>query len=73
MNIMNLVAGSVTPLGLLNDKELKVIFYLDKDFLNDKQIIGVHPNDNTATLCLKVEDLINIIKEHGNQVNIVEL
>ena len=73
MSIMSLIAGSVTPLGLLNDNGLKVIFYLDKDFLNDKQIIGVHPNDNTATLWLKVEDLIDIIKEHGNQVNVVEL
>lgn len=73
MSIMNLIAGSVTPLGLLNDTELKVIFYLDKDFLRDKKIIGVHPNDNTATLWLKVTDLIDIIKEHGNQVNIVEL
>lgn len=73
MNILNLIAGSVTPLGLLNDKELKVTFYLDKDFLKDKQIIGIHPNDNTATLWLKVTDLIDMIKEHGNQVNIVEL
>ena len=73
MHIMNLKAGSVTPLGLLNDKELKVIFYLDKDFINDKGIIGVHPNDNTASLWLRVNDLIDIIKEHGNQVNIVEL
>ena len=73
MSIMNLIAGSVTPLGLLNDKDLKVTFYLDKDFLKDKQIIGVHPNENTATLWLKVTNLIDIIKEHGNQVNIVEL
>ena len=73
MSIMNLIAGSVTPLGMLNDKELKVAFYLDKDFLNGKQIIGIHPNENTATLWLKVEDLISIIKEHGNEVNIVQL
>ena len=73
MNIMNLIPGAVTPLGLLSDKNLKVIFYLDKDFLNDKQIIGVHPNDNTATIWLKTPDLIDIIKEHGNQINIVEL
>lgn len=73
MSIMNLIAGSVTPLGMLNDKELKVAFCLDKDFLNGKQIIGIHPNENTATLWLKVEDLISIIKEHGNEVNIVEL
>ena len=73
MSIMNLIAGSVTPLGLLNDKDLKVVFYLDKDFLKDKQIIGIHPNENTATLWLKIEDLIDIVKEHGNQVNVVEL
>ena len=73
MSIMNLIAGSVTPLGMLNDKELKVAFYLYKDFLNGKQMIGIHPNENTATLWLKVEDLISIIKEHGNEVNIVEL
>ena len=73
MSIMNLIAGSVTPLGMLNDKELKVAFYLDKDFLNGKQIIAIHPNENTATLWLKVEDLISIIKERGNEVNIVEL
>ena len=73
MSIMNLIPGAVTPLGLLNDNELKVILYLDKEFLNNKQIIGVHPNDNTATLWLKVTDLIDIIKEHGNQVNIVAL
>ncbi len=73
MSIMNLIAGSVTPLGLLNDKDLKVTFYLDKDFFNDKGIIGVHPNDNTATVWLKAQDLIKIIQGHGNNVNIVEL
>ena len=45
MNIMNLTAGSVTPLGLLNDQDLKVTFYLDKDFLDNSQIIGIHPNE----------------------------
>jgi len=73
MNIMNLIPGSVTPLGILNDKELKVQFYIDKDFMNDSHLIGVHPNDNTATIWLKVEDLIAVIKEHGNQVYIVEI
>lgn len=70
---MNLIAGAVIPLGLLNDNEHKVQFFIDKEFMNDEHIIGVHPNDNTATIWLKVEDLINIIKENGNQVNIVEI
>ena len=73
MDIMNLIPGSVTPFGLLNDKDLKVQFFIDKDFMNDSNIIGVHPNDNTATVWLKVDDLISIIKEHGNNVYIVEI
>lgn len=72
-NILNLTSGSVSPLGLLNDKEHKVIFYIDIELLNDNGIIGVHPNDNTATIWLKTKDLIDIIKEHKNLVNIVEL
>lgn len=73
MNILGLIPGAVTPLGLLNDKDLKVTFYLDKDFLYDNSIIGIHPNDNTATIWIKVNDLINIIKDHGNAVNIVKI
>lgn len=73
MTILNLIPGSVTPLGLLNDQELKVSFYLDKEFLTGKEIIGVHPNDNTATIWLKVEDLITLIKDHGNEVTIINL
>ena len=73
MNIMNLIPGSVTPLGILNDKEIKVQVFIDKDFIELPGIIGVHPNDNTATVWLKTEDLINIIKEHGNKVDIVEI
>ena len=73
MNILGLISGAVTPLGLLNDKDLRVTFYLDKDFVYDNSIIGIHPNDNTATIWIKVNDLINIIKEHGNIVNIVKI
>ena len=32
MDIMNLIPGSVTPLGMLNDKEMKVKLFLDKEF-----------------------------------------
>ena len=71
--ILNLTAGSVTPLGVLNDEEMKVKVFIDKDFLERKNLIGVHPNDNTATVWLKTSDLINIIKEHGNLVEIVQI
>jgi len=73
MRVMNLIPGSVTPLGILNDKEIKVEVFIDKDFIESPGLIGIHPNDNTATVWLKTEDLINVIKEHGNKVNIVQI
>jgi Ala-tRNA(Pro) deacylase len=71
LRIMELTPGSVTPLGLLNDADCNVHFYLDAEFLGN--IIGVHPNDNTATVWLHADALIRIIKAHGNGVDIVTL
>ncbi len=68
MNILGLIPGAVTPLGLLNDDECKVQFFLDKAFENG--LVGVHPNDNTATVWLKCEDLVDIIRKHGNSVHL---
>ena len=72
MEMMNLIPGAVTPLGILNDEEKRINVFIDKDFVSESGIIGVHPNDNTATLWLKTNDLIDILKEHGNTVNIIE-
>ncbi|MDO4160782.1 MAG: prolyl-tRNA synthetase associated domain-containing protein [Prevotellaceae bacterium] len=72
-DILELSPGSVTPLGLLNDKECKVRLFIDKDFMDSPSLIGVHPNENTATIWLRTEDLVRIIREHGNDVSIVEI
>lgn len=72
-DIIQILPGSVSPLGILNDKENKVKVFLDKEFIEKTDIIGIHPNDNTATIWLKTKDLINIIKEHGNKVELVEI
>jgi len=72
-SILKLTPGSVTPFGILNDDERKVEFYLDESFLETDSLIGVHPNDNTATVWLRVKDLISIIKEHGNPVHVVSI
>lgn len=71
MEIMKLIPGAVTPLGLLNDEEHKVKLFLDDAF--GEGLIGVHPNDNTATIWLRTADLERIIKEHGNTVEFVDL
>lgn len=72
MQLMKLIPGAVTPLGILNDTEKRVKVFLDRDFLNAPGLVGVHPNDNTATVWMKTEDLIRMIQEHGNEVTIAE-
>lgn len=72
LSILNLTSGSVSHLGLLNDKKKKTIFFID-NYFEDNSLIGIHPNDNTATIWLKAKDLITIIEEHGNQVSRVDI
>ncbi len=71
MAIMGLIPGAVTPLGLLSDQERKVTLFLDSAFSGG--LVGVHPNDNTATVWLKAEDLTRLIEEHGNTVCVVDI
>lgn len=73
MDILGLIPGAVTPLGILNDAEHRVQLYLDEAFLDSPGLIGVHPNDNTATVWLKTEDLIATIQEHGSAVRVVPI
>lgn len=69
--VMGLTPGAVTPLGILNDVERRVHFYLDKSFIGGK--IGVHPNDNTATIWVQADELMDLIKKHGNAAEFAEL
>ncbi|HAT4374209.1 TPA: prolyl-tRNA synthetase associated domain-containing protein [Clostridioides difficile] len=69
---LKLTKGAVTPFGILNDKEAVVKVVFDKDLLKmDK--IGIHPNDNTATVFLKFEDMKKLIEENGNEIYYVEV
>ena len=70
---LGLEKGAVTPLGLLNDRENNVEFFLDESFLDSPGIIGVHPNENTATIWLNCKDLLSIISEHGNRIHVVTI
>ena len=71
MEYTGLIPGSVTPLGLLNDPEHRVRFYLDRSFAGNR--IGVHPNDNTATVWMQADDLVRLVRENGNEMEFVEV
>ena len=62
---LGLIPGSVTPLGVINDKESIVTLVLDKELKN--KILLVHPNRNTATIAIRYEDLIKFINYCGNK------
>ena len=62
--------GCVSPLGILNDEVRNVTVIFDSVLLGEAQV-GVHPNDNTATIWLSFENLYRLIREHGNEVEIV--
>lgn len=61
--LLGLTPGSVTPFGLLNDHNSKVIFYLDQEFLEGNGYIAVHPMINTSSVTLKTDDLISLLEE----------
>ena len=70
-SLLGLIPGAVTPLGVLNDAEHRVKFFLDRAFAGG--LVGVHPNDNTATLWLRAEDLIRVVRDHGNEIEYIDL
>ena len=65
---LGLLPGAVTPLGALNDREGQVEVFLDQAFLDPPGLIGVHPNDNTATVYLQADDLMQLLRAQGNHV-----
>lgn len=64
--LLGLQAGSVTPLGYMNDSAKKVKFVIDRAFRGGE--IGVHPLDSTATVWLEADALVALIRKHGNFV-----
>ena len=71
--MLDVLPGSVSPLGLLNNEECSVKLFLDEEFVQGSGIIGIHPNENTATIWMKTEDLLTMIRRHGNEAQVVEL
>lgn len=69
--ILGLTKGSVTPFGIISDLDCKVKVILDNTFRDST--IGVHPNENTATIFLRAADLVKIIEQHGSTVEFGEI
>ena len=57
---LDITPGSLSILGLMNDKDMKVQLLIDAELL-DSESIGMHPCINTSSLALKTRDLLDKI------------
>lgn len=70
---LDITPGSVSVLGLMNDKNREVHLSIDEDLLKD-EYIGCHPCINTSSLKLKTDDILNkFLKYTGHEPTIVTL
>ena len=70
---LDITPGSLSVLGLMNDKDNRVQLLIDTDILKG-EYIGVHPCVNTSSLRLRTNDLMDtIIPAMGHPVTIVAL
>ena len=68
--ILGLTPGSVSPFGLINDKEHITKVLIDQDIW-DSDIVSFHPNINTETLELNGKDFQKFIKTIGNTFELI--
>lgn len=54
---LDITPGSVSVMGLLNDKEHRVQLVIDKDVLKE-EYLGCHPCINTSSIRISMQDLL---------------
>ena len=69
---LGIMPGSVSPLGVLNDSFHTVQVVLDNDIMAWPRV-GVHPNENTATIWMAPNDLIHLLQAAGHAVSVQKL
>ena len=69
--ILKIKPGHVSPFCLLHDEERKVHYYIDADYKDN--LIGIHPNQNDATVWLQGRELVKLIEEHGTIIEYITI
>ena len=70
---LDITPGSLSVMGLMNDKDHRVRLLMDED-VTKGEFIGFHPCINTSSLRLKTADLMNvIIPAMGHEPTMVQL
>lgn len=69
---LGLRPGSVSPFGLINDREQHVHLFLDSRMRNWERF-AFHPNDNRATVLVDHDGFFRFLSAVGNTYEFVEL
>ena len=64
--------GSVSPFGLINDKDRHVHIFIDQK-LNDYDRLLFHPNINTASIIITKTDFLKFLNYTGNTFEFIKL
>jgi Ala-tRNA(Pro) deacylase len=72
MRYLGVEPGSVTPFGLMNDKENHVHVFIDEQ-LNLFDRLAFHPNVNTASLVILKSDFLKYLEATGNTYEFLKL
>lgn len=73
VSLLGIHPGAVSPMGLINDTKKQVLLVIDKDLLT-ANVLGFHPCVNTASIRLKMSDVIEkVALATGHDYRVVEL
>ena len=72
LQVLGVEPGSVTPFGLINDRERRVNVVLDKGMMA-MDCLNYHPLTNRATTTVSPADLLKFIKACGHEPREIEL
>jgi Ala-tRNA(Pro) deacylase len=64
--------GSVSPLNVIDAPETNVEILIDRVIFNCERL-GIHPNDNAATVVLSPEDLMRILDSIGCRYRVIDI
>ena len=70
MRYLGLEPGSVSPFGLINDRERHVILFLDSR-LQEAATLSFHPNDCRGTVVISQEAFRQYLASVGNTVEYI--
>eukprot|EP00658_Telonema_sp_P-2_P048387 TRINITY_DN36806_c0_g1_i1.p2 TRINITY_DN36806_c0_g1~~TRINITY_DN36806_c0_g1_i1.p2 ORF type:complete len:236 (-),score=60.09 TRINITY_DN36806_c0_g1_i1:211-918(-) len=69
---LNLIPGSVTPFGLMNDTQGQVTYFLDRNAMEQREYLVFHPCASNCSVSIHREDFVAFIEQCcGHRVNLM--